>query len=187
LKNIKAVAAGFDHTVVLSEDGIVTAWGNKGEGQCSIPKSLTNIKAIAAGRGHTVVLNEEDTITGIGFRSFLMPVSDSTYNANICSISGFVAPDFYMPDNQPSVKDLFAVRLGDTPTYNLTKPDGSFKINTPITNKECTVKIEKRGYLTREIKNIKIEGPQIALVTEESPIIATAWSTSFYIRRKSYV
>ena len=37
-------------------NGVVTAWGNNGDGQCTIPASANNgVSAIAGGGGHTIL------------------------------------------------------------------------------------------------------------------------------------
>jgi len=55
--NVKAIACGNRHTVVLKNDGSVLAWGYSSYGQCTIPTSANNgVSAIAAGSDHTIAL-----------------------------------------------------------------------------------------------------------------------------------
>ena len=70
---VVAVAAGYDHTVALKNDGTVWTWGNNSNGQLGngnitpndIPvqvSSLSLVKAIAAGFGHTLALQSDGTV-----------------------------------------------------------------------------------------------------------------------------
>jgi alpha-tubulin suppressor-like RCC1 family protein len=37
---VKAITAGWDYTVALTEEGMVVAWGDNSYGQCNVPKTL---------------------------------------------------------------------------------------------------------------------------------------------------
>ena len=60
--------AGFDHTVLLREDGTVVAIGDDSEGQCSVPALPPGRKyiAVAAGAFHTVLLRDDGTAVAVG-------------------------------------------------------------------------------------------------------------------------
>jgi alpha-tubulin suppressor-like RCC1 family protein len=64
---VKAIAAGYEHTVALKEDGTVIAWGWNNQGQTDVPAGLTGVKAIAAGHFHTVALKEDGTVAAWGY------------------------------------------------------------------------------------------------------------------------
>lgn len=86
LDGIVAVAAGWDHTVALREDGTVWAWGSSCHGQlgdgvrdsnrCSVhpiavlgPKgegALNGVQAITCGAHHTLALREDGTVWAWG-------------------------------------------------------------------------------------------------------------------------
>lgn len=77
---IKAIAAGSDHTVALSDDGTVWTWGNNSNGQLGDGTTtqrltpvqvinLTGVTAIAAGSAHTVVLKNDGTVWAWGNNS----------------------------------------------------------------------------------------------------------------------
>jgi alpha-tubulin suppressor-like RCC1 family protein len=70
---VTAIAAGYDHTVVLKNDGTVWAWGNNATGQLgngniqssSTPvqvNGLLGVTAVAAGFGHTMALKSDGTV-----------------------------------------------------------------------------------------------------------------------------
>lgn len=66
LTNAIAVAAGNGFSVVLRNDGTVTAWGDNTYGETNIPPGLTNVLAIAAGEYHTLALLSNGTVTNWG-------------------------------------------------------------------------------------------------------------------------
>ena len=62
----KAVAAGYQHTVALTDDGKVVAWGGNLFGQCNVPSDLPQVKAVAAGGWHTVALTNDGKVVAWG-------------------------------------------------------------------------------------------------------------------------
>jgi alpha-tubulin suppressor-like RCC1 family protein len=70
LSNIMAVAAGREHTLALSQDGTVAAWGINSYGQTNVPTSLSNVVAIAAGDNHSVALKSDGTVVVWGDNSY---------------------------------------------------------------------------------------------------------------------
>lgn len=77
LTGVTAVAAGYEHTVVLKGDGTVWAWGNNYFGQLgdgnninmSTPvqvQGLTGVRAVAAGTWYTVALKDDGTVWAWG-------------------------------------------------------------------------------------------------------------------------
>ena len=52
LTNAVALAGGFFHSLALTADGRVVAWGQNNVGQTNVPPDLTNVIAIAAGGHH---------------------------------------------------------------------------------------------------------------------------------------
>ncbi len=66
LTNAVSVAAGFLHTLVLTEHGDVVAWGYNDWGQTSVPASATNVVELAAGRVHSLALRKDGTVVAWG-------------------------------------------------------------------------------------------------------------------------
>ncbi len=56
LNGVTAIAAGGFHTVALTSDATVVAWGRNMEGQTTVPAGLSGVTAIAGGDLHTVAL-----------------------------------------------------------------------------------------------------------------------------------
>jgi hypothetical protein len=63
------VAAGYDHTVGLKDDGTVVATGDNSYGQCDVD-SWTGIVQVAAGAYHTVGLKDDGTVVATGDGTF---------------------------------------------------------------------------------------------------------------------
>jgi len=66
LTNIRSIAAGYNHCLVLLSNGTVVAWGDNSAGQTNGNASLTNIMAIAAGQNHNVALRSNGTVFAWG-------------------------------------------------------------------------------------------------------------------------
>ena len=56
--DVRAIAAGRDHSLALGADGIVYAWGRNKEGQCVVREGLSGVCALAAGEFHSMALLE---------------------------------------------------------------------------------------------------------------------------------
>ena len=69
LTNVVAVAAGGVHSLALSVDGTVIAWGLNWWGQTDVPADLTNVVAVAAGWNHSVALKNDGTVIAWGDNS----------------------------------------------------------------------------------------------------------------------
>ena len=56
-----AVAAGHNHSVALTQTGVVRCWGDNTYNQCTVPPGLRGVKAVTAGKHFTVALRSNDT------------------------------------------------------------------------------------------------------------------------------
>ena len=66
LANIRSIAAGYNHCLVLLSNGTVVAWGNNSAGQTNGDATLTNITALAAGQYHNLALRSNGTVFAWG-------------------------------------------------------------------------------------------------------------------------
>jgi len=57
-----SIAAGYNHSVALSQSGGVYCWGSNDFSQCTVPAGLRGVKAVAAGKYFTVALRSNDTV-----------------------------------------------------------------------------------------------------------------------------
>ena len=67
-KTVTAIAAGEVHTLALTDDGKVTAWGIDTYGQTDVPDSLTGktVTAIATGDDHSLASTSDGAVTAWG-------------------------------------------------------------------------------------------------------------------------
>ena len=61
-----AVASGFEHSLVLKNDGTVVAWGNNYRGQSNVPAGLSGVKVIGAGYYHSLAVKADGTVVAWG-------------------------------------------------------------------------------------------------------------------------
>jgi hypothetical protein len=66
LSDIKAIAAGESHSLVLRSNGTVVAWGSNGYGQTNVPAGLSGVAAIAAGAAHSLALRSNGVVVAWG-------------------------------------------------------------------------------------------------------------------------
>jgi alpha-tubulin suppressor-like RCC1 family protein len=72
LTNVVAIAAGAVHSLALTRDGIVRAWGGGSHGETNVPPGLNNVVGIAAAGfyannyGYSLALKADGTVAGWG-------------------------------------------------------------------------------------------------------------------------
>jgi hypothetical protein len=60
------IDAGLNHSLALTTNGIVFAWGDNTSGQTNIPPDLADVTAISAGATHNLALKSDRTVVGWG-------------------------------------------------------------------------------------------------------------------------
>lgn len=73
LRNIVAIAEGGNHTLALTTDGTVVAWGSGSDGQTSVPAGLRDVTAIAAGYRASMALKSDGTVVEWGAGAMSTP------------------------------------------------------------------------------------------------------------------
>ena len=66
LTDVKAIAAGRDHSLAQRSDGAMVVWGSNTNGERDVPVGLSNVKAIAAGFYHNLALKGNGTVVAWG-------------------------------------------------------------------------------------------------------------------------
>jgi len=68
---VTAIAAGWEHTVALRNDGSVVAWGPNDHGETTVPVAAqSGVTAVAAGGGHTVALRNDGSVVAWGLNDY---------------------------------------------------------------------------------------------------------------------
>ena len=65
-----AVAAGYNYSLGLRNDGSIAAWGGNEYGQCDVPSPNSGFIAVAAGAGHSLGLRDDGSIVALGDNYF---------------------------------------------------------------------------------------------------------------------
>ncbi len=83
LTNATAVAAGWDFSLALRNDGTVLAWGDNSHDETNVPAGLSNVTAIAAGQYHGLALLANGAVTNWGYYAsndyYFYSVTNSAY------------------------------------------------------------------------------------------------------------
>jgi hypothetical protein len=70
LTNVSALAAALDHTLAVTADGSVVAWGYNFDGQCDVPRGLGRVLSVAAGAFFSLALKADGTVAAWGDNQF---------------------------------------------------------------------------------------------------------------------
>jgi len=70
LTNIVAISTAIDHSLALSSDGKLVAWGNNFDNQCDVPADLGPVTGLAAGAFFSVALKSDGTVAVWGDNQF---------------------------------------------------------------------------------------------------------------------
>lgn len=149
ISDVKEIAAGYDHTVVLKEDGTVWAWGLNNYGQLGdgtnsnldseIVQSMSGVTKIAAGDYHTAALASDGTVWTWG-----------------CNTNGQLGDGTtvsrYVPTQVANVSDIIDIEAGSYNTLALSRDGtiwawGNYYGTTPVKIQNLTdVKSISSGY-----------------------------------------
>ena len=129
LSTVTAIAAGWDHSLALKQDGTVAAWGAGAPGaptgsphfgQATVPSGLTDVTAIAGGGYHSLALKKDGTVVAWGRNNY--------GQTNVPpSLGGVVAIAAGIYHSLALKKDGTAVAWGDD-RYDLTTIAGDSRI-----------------------------------------------------------
>ncbi len=139
-----SVAAGTDHTVVLTENGTVKTFGDNTYGQCD-PEGIEHVIAVAAGARHTVLLLEDGTVRAFGDNSHgqcsvtewkdVIAVTAGEHHTAALLADGTAVAVGSNQSGQCSVtgyRDVIAVEAGDYATALIFR-DGTVAVEGNIT------------------------------------------------------
>jgi alpha-tubulin suppressor-like RCC1 family protein len=85
--DVIGLAGGFNHNVLLRENGSVMAWGTNNYGQTNVPASATNALAVAAGDNHSLALRSDGTVIAWGSNNS----SQTNVSANVTNAIAIAA------------------------------------------------------------------------------------------------
>jgi alpha-tubulin suppressor-like RCC1 family protein len=85
VKDVRAVSAGWDHTLAIAADSSLLDWGNDSEAP---PSGLTNVIAIAAGYRHNLAVLSDGTVVTWGASAWKAPLPDGLSNIVAVSANG---------------------------------------------------------------------------------------------------
>jgi alpha-tubulin suppressor-like RCC1 family protein len=66
VNDVKAISAGYNHSLALKSDGTVVAWGHDYDGDTRVPPDLPRATAIAAGLLDSLILKPDGTVMSWG-------------------------------------------------------------------------------------------------------------------------
>lgn len=95
LTNIVGLASGHGHSLAISADGSVIAWGvaisayYPNDGQTNVPAGLSNVIAVAGGWAHSLALRQDGTVSAWGeYMSPSQPAFVPAGLSNVIAIAG---------------------------------------------------------------------------------------------------
>ncbi len=84
-KNLRAISAGWEHTLAIAADGSLLDWGNDSEAP---PSGLTNVIGVAAGWRHNLAILSDGTLVTWGASAWRVPIPDGLSNIVAVSANG---------------------------------------------------------------------------------------------------
>ncbi len=88
---ILSIAAGYNFSLILKDNGTVSGWGYNGNGQTSVPSGLDGVTAIAAGSNHVAAVKNDKTVIAWGENSS----GQSTVPAGLAGVTAVAAGESF--------------------------------------------------------------------------------------------
>ncbi|WP_135554772.1 RCC1 domain-containing protein [Paenibacillus cymbidii] len=127
--SFQKIAAGDYHTVALTTDGTVVAWGDNSNGQTNVPAGLTGVVSVAAGPNNSAAMKADGTVVVWGTNgsgqnnvpsgltnAVTVAVGSSTILAlkadGTLVVWGSTIPSYQVPAGLTDVVDIAATTLG---------------------------------------------------------------------------
>ena len=114
---IKAIAAGYNYTMALRDNGTVTGWGYNGNGETRVPAGLGSVINIATGSNHSLALKNDGTVAAWGENTW----GQSTVPAGLTGVNAVAAGASF---SLALKSDGTAVAWGDNSWGQTTVPGG---------------------------------------------------------------
>lgn len=149
-----AVCAGEYYTLVLHEDGHVTAHGENLYGQVNIPKGLSEVVKISAGAFHNLALKKDGTVVAWGYNND----HQCEVPAGISGIKDVAAGYYYS----------FAVKNDGTVINWRTLHDGMYK---------CQIPKDLTGVKKMVVSKSPVNNALVMAIKEDGTV--TAWSYTY--------
>jgi alpha-tubulin suppressor-like RCC1 family protein len=185
LTGVKAIAAGGDHSLALTESGEVYAWGGNSYGQLGLGDGkdrltptkvpgLTGVKAIAAGGDHSLALTEAGEVYAWGGNSYgqlgLGDIKERLTPTRVPGLTGVKAiaaggdHSLALTESGEVYGGVYRsalTELGDTATYTWKVRSFLLPIKLPVTTK---------------VKAIAAGSDYSLALTESGEVYAWGWS-----------
>ena len=87
VRHFVAVAAGYEHSLGLKDDGSIVAWGLNNDGQCDVPAPNAGFVDIAGGWVHSLGLKADNSIVAWG-RTIEGQCNVPSPNADFVALAG---------------------------------------------------------------------------------------------------
>ena len=84
------IAAGNYHSLALTSDGSVAAWGDNSWGQGTVPNGLTGVVAIDGGRIHSLALTSGGSVVAWGYNAQGQSTVPAGLNGVVAIAAGYV-------------------------------------------------------------------------------------------------
>lgn len=191
LADVVAVAAGWDHSLALTRDGTVFAWGDRAHGQLGdgtretgrpvatpqpVP-GLTDIVAVAAGGRHSLALRKDGAVFAWGDNW-----NGQLGNGKLKNEAGHAKPQqVASPDGKGFLADVAAIAAGGLHSVAVTRDGRMFAWGY---NGSGQIPMGKRGSFWDDKGSRNVALPTLALAgnsgaTQAAALIAAGYESTY--------